>query len=120
MPEDAKRVLETWKRGDEITGDMLDVLAREFEDLLRAEYGLAQDLASAGRADDSASQLLQTNAFASAMTQLRPSLVPKLGPVTASLKAAAEALAKTLGAAHVSITVGFPGGISVSFTFDLP
>ncbi len=120
MPQKGKDVLEKWKRGGRLTDAMLDSVARDFEELLRVEYTLVEEFAAAGRPDDATSQLLQTNAFASAVAQRRPSLVTKLGPVAADLKAAVDALAKALGAAHFSITLGFPGGISVSLTFDLP
>lgn len=119
MAPKAKDALEKWKSGGDLDGPMLDDLSEEFEDLLRAEYALAQELADAGRQEEATSQLLQTNAFASAAAQKRPSLVTKLGPVATELRSAVEALARSLGAAHFSVTVGFPADISVSLTFDL-
>ncbi len=119
MPPQAKDALEAWKTTGQLDGVMLDALGSEFEDLLRSEYRLARELAQAGRPEEATSQLLQTNALASAAAQQRPSLVGKLGPVVAEIRAALEALAHTLGAAHFSVTVGFPADISVSLTFDL-
>lgn len=119
MAAGAKDALKAWKSGGSLDGPMLDALTEEFEDLLRSEYALAQELANAGRPEEATSQLLQTNAFANAVTQNRPSLVTKLGPVATELRTAVAALARSLGAAHFSVTVGFPADISISLTFDL-
>ncbi len=119
MSTEAKDVLDRWKASGELDGSKLDALSAEFEDLLRAEYALAKQLAEAGRAEEATSRVLQTNAFASAAMQKRPSLVAKLGPVVADLRIALAALANAIGAEHFTVTVGFPADISVSLTFDL-
>ncbi|HYM39398.1 MAG TPA: hypothetical protein VEY12_04530 [Thermoplasmata archaeon] len=119
MASKGKDALEAWKAGGDLDAPLLDAATSEFQDLLRVEYALAQQLAKAGRIEEATSQLLQTNAFASAVAQKRPSLVTKLGSVIADLRAALSALANALGAAHFSVTVGFPGDVSVTLTFDL-
>lgn len=59
------------------------------------------------------------NAFLSAAASQKPSLVKQLSSVVQTFKATAEKPGKKLEADPVSITVGFPWGVSIDLSWDI-
>ncbi len=85
------------------------------------ENGLAiiDKLLSEDKPEEALASFTLLNAFLSAAATQKPSLVKKLSAQAQKFKASAESLGKKLKADSVSITVGFPWGVSIDLSWDI-
>ena len=85
------------------------------------ENGLAivDKLLSEDKPEEALASFALLNAFLSAAAAQKPSLVKKLSAQVQIFKASAESLGKKLKADSVSITVGFPWGVSIDLSWDI-
>ncbi len=85
------------------------------------ENGLAivEKLLSEEKPEEALAAFTLLNAFLSAAAAKKPSLVKRLSSQVQQFKTTAQTLGKKLKADSVSITVGFPWGVSIDLSWNI-
>ena len=111
-------VIEKWELTGELDLVMAQVVERHFDDLMEHELSQIGDLVEA-QPYVAFSRLARLISFLNAVAVRFPSIIRRLENWVQLLKAAANAVAKKLGANEFSISAGLPVGISIDFSFPV-
>jgi phage-related protein len=116
-----KPVVETlreWESGQEMTLETARAVAQNLDELMESEIDEIERLAE--RDPDAAfGRLMGLITFFNAAAAKVPSIIKRLEKWAKKLVGAAKAVAKNLGASSVSVSVGWPGGVSVGLSFPI-
>lgn len=109
-------LLQSWPAKGELSPRDAQEIGRHFPEFLTRNPAA---IASTADSDEALDRFTELTTLTNQASQKDPKLIAKLGRHTSKLRNAARDLALRVGAESFSISVSFPGEVSVSFTFPI-
>lgn len=117
--EEIKRAIFDWERTGEVTLETADFLMENFEIFTEERFDQISKLTANEEVEKAYSTLIGTTNFINAAASKVPGLIKKLQSVIKKYQGHLHKLAKKLGANSLSISVGFPSGVTVTLSWDV-
>jgi len=117
--EQILELAQKWEQGGVITQEDAHLIYELLEPYLEYEFNQISALSSQGEPEAGLGVLVKTTNFLSASGNKVPGIITKLQKTIKKYQGHARNLGQKLGADSLTISVGFPSGVSVSLTWAI-
>ena len=117
--EEINRAIFDWERTGNVTYESADLVMERFDSYIEKQFELISKYTASGEIETAYATLIGTTNFINAAASKVPGLINKLQNVIKKYQGHLHNLAKNMGANSISISVGFPSGVSVSLSWNI-
>lgn len=112
-------IIDTWEKQGEITVEMLEIIDKRFEDIVRYELGYLDELVEKNKPHRAYGRLSRFLSFINMTMTERPSVQKQMEAYIFELRKKIDLIADGMGAKEYYFTLEMPTGISITMVFKI-